>query len=201
MLAAVTAFMAAFWAFPARAEMDAAYKTVILTGGNFWYLESAFDRVPGVMKARSGYTGGQTTSPTFQTVTNGGSGHKMAVEVAYDPKIVSFEKILDIYWHSIDPTDQGGQFCDRGDQYLSIIYYKTSEEKRAAQKSLIGVASDLSDNGIATRIVEAKEFFPAEDYHQDYHKKENYKYKFNRKRCRVDEMLKDVWGWDANTEE
>lgn len=186
--------------FPAAAQ-ESPYKTAVFAAGNFWYLESAFDKVQGVMKARTGYAGGNSKNPTYQQVTNGGSGYGLAVEVSYDPKVISYEKILDIFWHSIDPTDQGGQFCDRGNQYLSVIYYATEEEKKAAQKSLIGVADDIDDRGIATRITEAKEFWAAEEYHQDYHQKESYKYRFNRKRCKVDEKLKEVWGGDALAEE
>lgn len=194
--AAVCALFPAVWS-----EAQSPHRTAVFAGGNYWYLESAFDRVPGVLKARTGYTGGLGENPSYHEVTNGGSGHKMAVEVVYDPKAVSYEELLDVYWHSIDPTDQGGQFCHRGDQYHSVIYYASEEEKRAAEKSLVGVADEIEKNGIATRISGRKEFYPAEEYHQDYHQKESYKYRFHRKRCRMDDKLTEIWGSDALVED
>ncbi len=176
-------------------------KTALFAGGNFWYLEKTFDYTPGVIRAQSGYTGGPDNAATYQKVTNGGSGHKMAVEVTYDPKRISYEKLLQVYWHSIDPTNHAGQFCESGDQYRTVIYYKTPEEKKAAMLSVVEASDEIDDNGISTRVVEAGAFYPAEEYHQDYHRKEDYKYTFNRKRCKVDDALKAVWGGDANVDE
>ena len=168
---------------------------IVLAGGCFWCMESAFDGLPGVLKVTSGYSGGQKKNPTYKEVSSGSTGHIEVIEVKYDKEKISLKKILENFWKNIDPLDNEGQFCDRGSQYRPAIFYNSNEEKEAAEKSKIDAEKKLKVKGkINTEILSASEFFPAEDYHQEYHKKNPLKYKYYRFSCGRDKRLKAVWG-------
>ncbi len=164
-------------------------------GGCFWCVEADFDKVPGVVRTISGYTGGHLKNPTYKQVSAGGTGHREAVQVFYDPKKVSYEKLLDVFWHSVDPTDAGGQFCDRGTSYETAIFANSPEQRRLAEASKQKLEkSGALNKPVVTPIETAGEFYPAEDYHQDYYKKNPLRYKFYRYSCGRDARLVEVWG-------
>ncbi|MGH7558910.1 MAG: peptide-methionine (S)-S-oxide reductase MsrA [Gemmatimonadota bacterium] len=164
-------------------------------GGCFWCVEEAFDHVPGVVSTTSGYTGGDTPDPSYEQVSSGGTGHAEAVRVVYDPSRTTYEALLNAFWHNIDPTDSGGQFCDRGDSYRSAIFYHGSEQRRLAEVSKQALErSGRFDEPIATEIVPAGEFYPAEDYHQDYYDKNPIRYKLYKWNCRRAQRLEQIWG-------
>jgi len=164
-------------------------------GGCFWCMEPPFDKLPGVLSTTSGYTGGHTKHPTYHEVSAGSSGHAEAVQVVYDPKQVSYEKLLDVFWHNIDPTRKDGQFCDHGNQYRSAIFYHDEEQKQLAEAAKAKLQQHKPFQGeIVTEIVPAGEFYPAEDYHQDYATKNPIRYKFYRTSCGRDQRLKELWG-------
>ena len=160
-------------------------------GGCFWCVESDFDKVPGVVSTVSGYTGGTNENPTYKDHVR--YGHREAVQIAYDPAIVDYDTLLDVFWTSIDPTDADGAFCDRGFSYSSAIYANTPEQLETAGASAAEYAPKL-DEPIATEIVEAPAFYPAEDYHQDYYLKNPIRYKYYRTACRRDATVERVWG-------
>ena len=171
----------------------------IFAGGCFWCVESDFDHVPGVTKTISGYTGGSLKNPTYKAVTAGGTGHREAVQIFYDPSKVSYEMLLDVFWRSVDPTDGGGQYCDRGVSYQTAIFATTPEQRELAEAS----KTALQDSGvlkqpIVTPIEDAGEFYPAEDYHQGYYKKNPVRYKFYRFSCGRDGRVRDLWGDQAH---
>ena len=164
-------------------------------GGCFWCEEEAFEEVPGVTSVVSGYTGGTKVDPTYEEVSAGGTGHAEAVEVHFDPAKVTYEQLLTTFWHNTDLLDAGGQFCDRGDQYRSEIFYRNDQQKQLAEKSL----AELRKSGrfgqpIATKIAKAGPFYKAEDYHQDYYKKNPIRYKYYRWGCGRDQRLQALWG-------
>jgi peptide methionine sulfoxide reductase msrA/msrB len=163
-------------------------------GGCFWCVESDFEKFDGVVEALSGYTGGQTQNPTYQEVSAGGTGHAEVVRVLYDPKKITYDELLDIFWQHVDPTDPGGQFVDRGSQYRSAIFYHDEEQKRLAEESKRKLeSSGRFKKTIATEIVPLSEFYEAEDYHQDYYKKSPLRYKFYRFNSGRDQFLKKAW--------
>ena len=162
-------------------------------GGCFWCVEADFDKVPGVISTTSGYIGGKTVNPTYQDVSGGRTGHAEAVEIVYDPAKVSFEKLLDVFWHSIDPLVKDRQFCDVGSEYRTAIFVRGDEQKRLAEESKKAVAAKLQ-KPIETEIVAAGPFYKAEDYHQDYYLKNATKYKFYRWNCGRDQRLQQSWG-------
>jgi peptide-methionine (S)-S-oxide reductase len=171
--------------------------TAIFAGGCFWCMEHPFDELDGVISTTSGYTGGHVANPTYHQVSAGTTGHAEAVQVVYDPAKVGYDKLLEVFWHNVDPLDAGGQFCDRGSQYRTGIFYTTEEQRRLAEAS----KKALEDSGrlpapIVTEIVEAGPFYPAEDYHQDYYKTNPVRYKFYRFTCGRDQRLEEVWGAD-----
>lgn len=168
------------------------YDTAIFAGGCFWCEEAAFDDVPGVVKVVSGYTGGTKQRPTYEEVSDGGTGHRESVEVTFDPTKISYEKLLDIYWHNVDFKDPGGQFCDRGDQYRSAIFVKDDAQRRAAVASKDALEKRFGK--VATDILQASTFWPAEEYHQQYHKKNPLRYNLYRFNCGRDARLKELWG-------
>ncbi|MEQ8348495.1 MAG: peptide-methionine (S)-S-oxide reductase MsrA [Sneathiellaceae bacterium] len=170
--------------------------TAIFAGGCFWCVESDFDAVPGVLETLSGYTGGTLADPTYKQVSAGGTGHLEAVKVTFDPAIVSFPELLTAFWHSVDPTDAGGQFCDRGMSYTTAIFVDGPAQKAAAEASKAEVDGAL-DAPVVTPILPAGPFYAAEDYHQDYYKKSLLKYDFYRWRCGRNDRVKEVWGDDA----
>jgi len=171
--------------------------TAIFAGGCFWCMEHPFDELDGVISTTSGYTGGHVANPTYHQVSSGTTGHAEAVRVIYDPAKIGYDKLLEVFWHNVDPLDAGGQFCDRGSQYRTGIFYTTEEQRRLAEAS----KKALEDSGrlpapIVTEIVEAGPFYPAEDYHQDYYKTNPVRYKFYRFTCGRDQRLEEVWGAD-----
>jgi len=164
-------------------------------GGCFWCTEADFEKLPGVVKAISGYAGGQKENPTYSQVSAGTTGHVEAVQVTYDPAKVTYQELLDYFWRHIDPTDPGGQFVDRGPQYRSVIFYHDEEQKRSAEKSKKALErSGKFEKPIATEIVKFTNFYEAEDYHQDYYKKNPLRYAFYRSGSGRDSFLKKTWG-------
>lgn len=164
----------------------------VFAGGCFWCMEPPFDKLPGVVSTTSGYIGGAVEKPTYQQVSAGGTGHAEAVAVVYDPAKVSYATLLDVFWRNIDPFDPAGQFCDKGDQYRSEIFWRTDEQKDLALRSKQAVEK-LLGRPVATRIESAATFWPAEDYHQDYYQKSSLKYQFYRYSCGRDSRLDEVW--------
>jgi peptide-methionine (S)-S-oxide reductase len=164
-------------------------------GGCFWCMEHPFDEIPGVVSVTSGYTGGQKKNPTYEEVSAGGTGHAESVQVVYDPARVTYEKLLNVFWHNIDPTAKDRQFCDSGRQYRSAIFYHNEEQHRLAlqSKSLLEKNKTFKEP-VVTEIVQATEFYPAEDYHQHYYKKNPIRYKYYRFRCGRDQRLNELWG-------
>lgn len=165
----------------------------IFAGGCFWCTESDFDKVPGVLATVSGYTGGTVPNPGYERVSAGGTGHAEAVQVTYDPARVSYQQLLDFYWHSIDPTVKDAQFCDHGNQYRTAIFVGNDEERRLAEASKKKVEAELK-KPIYTQIAPAGPFYAAEEYHQDFYKKNPTKYKFYRWNCGRDQRLEQIWG-------
>ncbi len=167
----------------------------IFAGGCFWCMEHPFDELPGVHATISGYIGGHKADPSYQEVSAGGTGHAEAVEIRYDPAQVSYEKLLEVFWRNIDPTDAGGQFVDRGDQYRSAIFYLDEAQRLAAERSRAELArSGRFARPLATEIVPAATFYPAEEYHQDYYQKNPLRYKFYRFNSGRDQFLDKAWG-------
>jgi peptide-methionine (S)-S-oxide reductase len=173
-------------------------KKVVFAGGCFWCMEKPFETEPGVKSVLSGYTGGHVDKPTYKQVSGGQSGHYEVIEVTYDPEVAKFERLLEIFWHNVDPVDAGGQFCDRGQQYSTAIFVDGAVEKAAAEASKTALqASGRLPGDVVTPILPAAEFFPAEDYHQDYYKVNPIRYKYYRYRCGRDLRLDELWGEDA----
>jgi len=173
----------------------AATAKAIFAGGCFWCMEHPFDVLPGVVSTTSGYIGGQKKNPTYEEVSSGRTGHTEAVQVVYDPKKVTYEKLLDVFWHNIDPTVKDQQFCDHGSQYRSGIFYVDDEQKRLAEASKAALDRNKPFSAaIVTEITRASEFYPAEDYHQDFYLKNPLRYKYYRSGCGRDARLKQLWG-------
>jgi peptide methionine sulfoxide reductase msrA/msrB len=170
-------------------------KTAVFAGGCFWCTEADFEKVNGVIDAISGYTGGHVKNPTYEQVSAGGTGHVEAVEVIYDPDKVTYRQLLDVFWHHVDPTDAGGQFVDRGSQYRSVIFYANDEQRRLAEES----KKEIHANGpfhrpIVTRILPLGPFYKAEEYHQNYYKKNPLRYRWYRSGSGRDRFLASTWG-------
>ena len=164
-------------------------------GGCFWCMEAPFEIIEGVKKVISGYTGGDKERPTYQEVSSGGTGHLEAVQIIYDPSKITYEKLLDVFWKQVDPTDSAGQFVDRGQQYTTAIFYHNEEQKKLAKKSKEDLAkSGRYEKPIITQIDKAPEFYRAEGYHQDYYKKNPVRYKYYRYNSGRDRYLKKIWG-------
>nr|WP_321249911.1 peptide-methionine (S)-S-oxide reductase MsrA [uncultured Ruegeria sp.] len=192
-------------ALPAPA---AGTETLTVAGGCFWCVESDFESVPGVTGAVSGYTGGTVDNPTYKQVTRGGTGHYEAVQITFDPSRVSRETLLNMFFRSVDPTDAGGQFCDRGDSYRTAIFVSNTGEKALAEKAKSSAQSALGQT-VVTPILNASTFYPAEKYHQDYYKgdklvltrfgpkRQSSAYKAYRNACGRDARVKQLWGSDA----
>lgn len=170
---------------------------IILAGGCFWCMEAPFEKVEGVKSAVSGYAGGKTKNPTYEQVSSGTTGHLEVVEVTFDNEKIKLSDILEIFWRQIDPTDAGGQFVDRGEQYTTAIFYFNDEQKVIAKESKDKlIASKRFENKIVTPILKADVFYRAEEYHQDYYKKSSVKYKFYRYRSGRDQFIDSIWGKD-----
>ncbi|MBE9528265.1 MAG: peptide-methionine (S)-S-oxide reductase MsrA [Proteobacteria bacterium] len=179
----------------ARSDLVGKYETATYAGGCFWCMEHPFEKLGGVTAAVSGYTGGHVKNPTYAMVSSGKTGHIESVQITYDPAKVSYSELLDVFWRQIDPTDAGGQFVDRGFQYSSAIFFHSESQRKEAERSRDELdASGRYSSPIVTRIVEAVEFYPAEEYHQDYYKKSTIKYKYYRYRSGRDQFLDKVWG-------
>ena len=163
-------------------------------GGCFWCVEADFDKVPGVVSTTSGYTGGKVDNPNYNQVSAGGTGHTEAVEIAFDPSKVGYQKLLDVFWRNHDPLAKDRQFCDRGDQYRPAIFYHDEEQRKLAEASKKAVQEKLAPRVVQTEIVKAGAFFKAEDYHQDYYEKNPVRYKFYRYNCGRDQRLEELWG-------
>lgn len=173
------------------------FATAIFAGGCFWCVEKDFESLPGVIEVTSGYTGGQLDNPDYKTVSYTETGHYEAAEVLYNPNVVSYRDLVDYYWTTVDPTDPAGQFCDKGSSYRTAIF-ATPEQMAAAQASLKAVTSNKPfDAAIVTPIIPAVTFYDAEDYHQDYYKKNPLRYRAYRAGCRRDATLKRLWGDQA----
>lgn len=175
-------------------------RTAILGGGCFWCIEADFDKVPGVISTTSGYIGGKTKNPTYKQVSTGGTGHAEVLKIVYDPKKVTYDRLLHIFFRTTDPLTANGQFCDRGDQYRNSIFYVGEQQRKAAQKA----KADLQKSGIlkgkiVTTIEKATQFYPAEEYHQNYYKKNPTRYKFYRWNCGRDARVRQIWGNQAIT--
>jgi peptide-methionine (S)-S-oxide reductase len=164
-------------------------------GGCFWCMEAPFDELDGVKATTSGYTGGDTQHPTYEDVSAGGTGHVEAMQVLYDPTRVTYQKLLQVFWHNVDPTVTGRQFCDSGDQYQAIVFYadETQKELAEASKEEIERTKPFKDP-IVTPIRPLTQFWPAEEYHQDFYKKEPLRYRFYRAGCGRDRRLQELWG-------
>lgn len=168
--------------------------SAIFAGGCFWCIEADFEKLPGVIEAESGYIGGHLENPTYKQVSRGGTGHAEVVRVHYDPTIVTYDQLLDYFWRHIDPTVKDRQFCDVGDQYRSAIFYGNDAEKTAALGSKTALEKSGKFAEIHTEIAPAGTFYRAEEYHQDYYKKNPIRYKFYRTTCRRDARVEEVWG-------
>ena len=180
---------------------SASQETAIFAGGCFWCEETAFVGGPGVISVTSGYTGGQTKNPTYEQVSAGVTGHAESVQVVFDPAKISYAQLLDVFWHNIDPTQKGGQFCDHGTQYRSAIFYKDENQRKAAEESKRKLEEQPRFKGqIATEITAATTFYPAEEYHQQFYKKNPLRYHEYRLGCGRDARLKQIWGKDAGGE-
>ncbi len=167
-------------------------------GGCFWCMEPPYDKLDGVISTTSGYIGGHKKNPTYKEVSAGGTGHAEAVEIVYDPSLISYAKLLDVFWHNIDPTTPNRQFCDAGSQYRSAIFYHDAEQKRLAEASKAALEKSRPfPQPIVTQIVAAGVFTPAEEYHQDYYMKNPIRYKFYRYNCGRDKRLEEIWGESA----
>jgi len=172
-----------------------AVEKATFAGGCFWCMEHPFDALPGVQSVTAGYTGGQKKNPTYKEVSAGGTGHAEAVQVVYDPSKIRYETLLDVYWHNIDPTVKDRQFCDTGNQYRAAIFYHTEEQRRAASLSKEALEKTKPFKGpVVTGIDPAGEFYPAEEYHQHYYKKNPIRYNYYRNGCGRDQRLKELWG-------
>ena len=177
-------------AAPALAAGEA---EAIFAGGCFWCMEKPFDTLPGVVSTTSGYTGGQREHPTYKQVSAGGTKHAEAIRVVYDPQRVRYDELLVVFWHNIDPTQSGGQFCDLGNQYRSEIFTSTPEERAAAEASRRQISQTIGQP-VVTEISQASTFWLAEEYHQDFYKKDPQRYASYRRGCGRDRRLLELWG-------
>ncbi len=194
-LLAFAVFLAAVGVAAAQSAPQPGLGQAVATfaGGCFWCIESDFDKVKGVVATTSGYTGGKVPNPGYERVSAGGTGHAEAVEVIYDPSQVSYEQLLRFYWRTIDPTVKNQQFCDHGSQYRTAIFVRNDAERKLAEASKKKIEAELKQP-VFTEIVDAGPFYAAEDYHQDFYKKNPTKYKFYRWNCGRDQRLEQLWG-------
>jgi peptide-methionine (S)-S-oxide reductase len=187
----------AFGSMATQAQAPTPAKPAVATfaGGCFWCMEEAFDKVKGVIKTTSGYTGGHLANPTYHQVTGGGTGHTEAVQVMYDPARISYAQLVDIFWQNIDPTQANGQFCDLGNSYRSEIFYHDDLQRKTAEASKATLIKNKPFKGnIVTAVTAAGPFYEAEGYHQDYHIRNPVRYKFYKSGCGREARLKELWG-------
>ncbi len=178
-----------------QAAANATQGKAYFAGGCFWCMEEVFENIEGVLSVTSGYMGGTVARPSYEEVSAGRTGHAESVEVVYDPAKVSYQKLLDAFWLNVDPITPNAQFCDHGSQYRSAIFFQTDEEKRTSEtsKRAIEQSSRFNDQ-IVTQIVMASQFYPAEEYHQDFYKKNPIRYKFYKYNCGRAQLLETLWG-------
>jgi peptide-methionine (S)-S-oxide reductase len=170
-------------------------ETATFAGGCFWCMQPAFDHIPGVVSTTVGYTGGNKDHPSYEEVSDGGTGHAESIEVHFDPKKVTYQKLLDVFWHNVDPTTPDREFCDVGHQYRTAIFFHGPEQEREAKESEKEIEETKPfKDPIVTEIVPATMFWPAEDYHQDFYLKNPVRYKFYRFNCGRDQRLRELWG-------
>ncbi len=180
---------------PGSAVEAAAPAKAYFAGGCFWCMEEAFEKVEGVVSVVSGYMGGTVSDPTYEQVSAGRTGHAEAVEISYDPSKVSYQKLLEAFWRNIDPVTPNAQFCDHGSQYRSAVFYGTEEEQRLSEESKSTIErSKRFSAPIVTQLVKASTFYPAEEYHQDYYKKNPVRYKYYKFSCGRVQRLEALWG-------
>ena len=190
--AAVTLLASSF--LTQAADTPANKATAIFAGGCFWCVEADFEKLPGVIEAESGYTAGQTKTPSYEAVSAGHTGHAEAVRVIYDPQKVSYAQLVDYFWHHIDPTVKDRQFCDIGNQYRSGIYWQNEAERKVAEESRDGLLKSGRFPVIYTELSALKAFYAAEEYHQNYYKKNPIRYAYYRNGCGRDARVQQVWG-------
>lgn len=176
-------------------EIPEGYDVATLAGGCFWCMEPPFEKLKGIHSVISGYTGGDTSNPSYDEVSAGGTGHIEAVQVYFNPEFITYEQVLDVFWRQINPTDEGGQFVDRGYQYTSAIFYHTEQQKRVAEQSKNEMKqSGRYEQNLVTPIRKAGKFYRAEEYHQDYYKKNEWRYDYYRGNSGRDQYLDEQWG-------
>tara|TARA_B110000495_G_C22788770_1_gene461108 strand:- start:34 stop:654 length:621 start_codon:yes stop_codon:yes gene_type:complete len=168
------------------------YKKAYFAGGCFWCMEESFDKIDGVIKSTSGYSGGHLKNPTYQDVIYKDTGHVEAIEITYNPEIVTYEKLLDIFWNNIDPFDEFGQFCDKGKSYRSVIFFKNNKQNKIIKTSLRKIEKRFKSK-VSTLVWKYEKFYPAEDYHQDYYQKNFLRYLSYKKACQREEVLEKIW--------
>jgi peptide-methionine (S)-S-oxide reductase len=171
-------------------------RSAVVAGGCFWCVEADFDKVEGVVETLSGYTGGHVDNPTYEQVVTETTGHYEAVKITFDAEVISYREILDIFWRTVDPTDDGGQFCDRGDSYRTAIFVADEDEREAAEASFAAAEQALGQP-MVTPILDAETFWPAEDYHQNYYAENAFNYLFYRRACGRDARVRSLWGEEA----
>lgn len=182
-------------AWTGQAAADAVLGKAYFAGGCFWCMEEAFEKVEGVLSVTSGYMGGTVANPSYEDVSAGRTGHAESVEVVYDPAKVSYQKLLDAFWRNVDPVTPNAQFCDHGNQYRSAVFFQNDEEKRGAEASKQAIEqSKRFKDPIVTQIVMVAQFYPAEEYHQDFYKKNPIRYKFYKYNCGRAQRLEELWG-------
>lgn len=186
----------AAWSQALQPPPAAGLRTAAFAGGCFWCMEQPFAELDGVTEVVSGYTGGTVETPTYKQVSAGRTGHKEAVQVTYDPARVTYQKLLDVFWRNVDPFDADGQFCDRGEQYGTAVYAADPEQRRLAEQSKQGLQERFG-RPLATGVADAGPFYRAEDYHQDYARKNPVRYRYYRYTCGRDARLSKVWGEEA----
>tara|TARA_Y100000817_G_scaffold176239_1_gene137631 strand:+ start:55 stop:651 length:597 start_codon:yes stop_codon:yes gene_type:complete len=168
------------------------YKKVYFAGGCFWCMEESFDKEKGIIQSISGYSGGHLINPTYKEVIYKDTGHVETIEITYDPKMISYKKLLDVFWKNIDPFDKYGQFCDKGKSYRSVIFYKNNKQKKVIQKSISEIEQRFNSK-VVTLLWKFDKFYQAEDYHQDYYQKNFLRYLAYKKACQREEVLNKIW--------
>jgi peptide-methionine (S)-S-oxide reductase len=167
--------------------------TAIFAGGCFWCMEPPFDKLDGVVATTSGYAGGHVPNPSYEEVTGGGTDHREVVQVVFDPSRVTYDELLQVFWQNVDPLDAGGQFCDRGHSYTTAIFARNQDQAERARASKERIQARFQET-VVTPVVDGAEFYPAEEYHQDYYRENPLRYRFYRWNCGRDDRLKELWG-------
>lgn len=180
-------------AFSLLSAKDTPLEKAVFAGGCFWCVQHDFDQISGVISTIAGYTGGDEVNPTYEQVASGTTGHVQAVLVSYDPEKVSYERLLTVFWHNVDPTRDDGQFCDLGKQYRPVIFCENTNQKRLAEKSKEELLKEGKMKRVLVEILPAKTFYPAEEYYQEYYRKNPDKYKVYRFNCGRDRRLEEIW--------